>query len=157
MSFAFNFDRENDVYQFAYCYPYSYTRLQNYLDNIEKKNYDFFQRELLCLSVVCTSVTSPCHPVQLNKNNVDLGIRRVLWRVICCSNNVVSTCSPSPTQTTSSTKRNRRWSFSRREFILARRRRRTSCRVSSNLLARHQLKAHHSHLEYSLVQEPSTS
>ena len=52
LSFAFNFDRENDVYQFSYCYPYSYTRLQNYLDNLEKKNMDFFQRELLCLSVV---------------------------------------------------------------------------------------------------------
>ncbi|KAH9496584.1 Cytosolic carboxypeptidase 6 [Bulinus truncatus] len=51
MSFAFVFDREDDVYQFAYCYPYSYTRLQNYLDNLERRNYDFFSRELLCLSV----------------------------------------------------------------------------------------------------------
>lgn len=52
MSFAFCFDREDDVYQFSYCYPYSYTRLQNYLDGIEKKEYDYFNRELLCLSVV---------------------------------------------------------------------------------------------------------
>ena len=52
MSFAFSFDRESDVYQFAYCYPYSYTRLQNYLDNLEKRNMDYFRRELLCLSVV---------------------------------------------------------------------------------------------------------
>ncbi|XP_059174977.1 cytosolic carboxypeptidase 6-like [Physella acuta] len=51
MSFAFVFDREEDTYQFAYCYPYSYTRLQNYLDNLEKRNYDFFTRELLCLTV----------------------------------------------------------------------------------------------------------
>ncbi|CAH1774105.1 unnamed protein product, partial [Owenia fusiformis] len=51
MSFAFCFDRERDVYQFAYCYPYSYTRLQNYLDNLEKRNLDFVNRELLCLSV----------------------------------------------------------------------------------------------------------
>ncbi|XP_025110591.1 cytosolic carboxypeptidase 6-like isoform X2 [Pomacea canaliculata] len=51
MSFAFNFDNEDEVYQFAYCFPYSYTRLQNYLDNLEKKNYDFFTRELLCLTV----------------------------------------------------------------------------------------------------------
>ncbi|KAK7492935.1 hypothetical protein BaRGS_00015882 [Batillaria attramentaria] len=51
MSFAFNFDSEDEVYQFAYCYPYSYTRLQNYLDNLEKRNYDFFTRELLCLTV----------------------------------------------------------------------------------------------------------
>lgn len=52
MSFSFCFDREDDVYQFAYCYPYSYTRLQNYLDNLEKKGMDFFHRELLCLTVV---------------------------------------------------------------------------------------------------------
>ena len=52
LSFVFCFDREDDVYQFSYCFPYSYTRLQNYLDTIEKRNMDFFQRELLCLSVV---------------------------------------------------------------------------------------------------------
>ncbi|KAJ8306552.1 hypothetical protein KUTeg_017097 [Tegillarca granosa] len=51
MSFAFCFDKEDDIYQFSYCYPYSYTRLQNYLDNLEKKNYNFFTRELLCLTV----------------------------------------------------------------------------------------------------------
>ncbi|XP_052255963.1 cytosolic carboxypeptidase 6-like isoform X3 [Dreissena polymorpha] len=51
MSFAFIFDKEDDVYQFAYCYPYSYTRLQNYLDNLEKRNMDYFTRELLCLTV----------------------------------------------------------------------------------------------------------
>ncbi|XP_013409059.1 cytosolic carboxypeptidase 6 isoform X2 [Lingula anatina] len=51
MSFAFCFDKETDVYQFSYCYPYSYTRLQNYLDNIEKRNLDFVQRELVALSV----------------------------------------------------------------------------------------------------------
>ena len=52
MSYAFSFDKEDDVYQFSYCYPYSYTRLQNHLDNIEKRNLDYVQRELLCLSVV---------------------------------------------------------------------------------------------------------
>ena len=52
MSFAFIFDREDDIYQFSYCYPYSYTKLQNYLDSLEKKNMDYFTRELLCLTVV---------------------------------------------------------------------------------------------------------
>ena len=56
MSFSFCFDKEDDVYQFAYCYPYSYTRLQNYLDNLEKKGLDFFSRELLCLTVVCVVI-----------------------------------------------------------------------------------------------------
>ncbi|KAK1164191.1 cytosolic carboxypeptidase 6-like [Acipenser oxyrinchus oxyrinchus] len=51
MSFAFCFDKEDDVYQFAYCYPYTYSRLQHYLDSLEKRNLDYFQRELLGLSV----------------------------------------------------------------------------------------------------------
>jgi hypothetical protein len=61
MSFSFCFDREDDVYQFAYCYPYSYTRLQNYLDNLEKKGMDFFHRELLCLTVVSAISVGPKH------------------------------------------------------------------------------------------------
>uniref|UniRef100_A0A674DD35 BEN domain containing 5 n=1 Tax=Salmo trutta TaxID=8032 RepID=A0A674DD35_SALTR len=51
MSFAFCFDREEDVYQFAYCYPYTYTRLQHYLESLERRNLDYLQREQLGLSV----------------------------------------------------------------------------------------------------------
>ena len=51
MSFAFAFDNKDEVYQFSYCYPYSYSRLQCYLDTIEMKQLDFFKREELCLSV----------------------------------------------------------------------------------------------------------
>ncbi|XP_061200831.1 BEN domain-containing protein 5 isoform X3 [Neopsephotus bourkii] len=51
MSFAFCFDREDDTYQFAYCYPYTYTRLQHYLDNLQRRNMDYFRRESLGLSV----------------------------------------------------------------------------------------------------------
>ncbi|XP_077865112.1 cytosolic carboxypeptidase 6-like [Saccoglossus kowalevskii] len=51
LSFAFAFDREDDVYQFSYCFPYSYTRQQTYLDTLEKRDTDYFTRELLCLSV----------------------------------------------------------------------------------------------------------
>ncbi|XP_065904328.1 cytosolic carboxypeptidase 6-like [Dysidea avara] len=50
MSFAFAFDRE-EVYQFAYCYPYTYARLQVYLNALEKRQTSHFQRELLCYSV----------------------------------------------------------------------------------------------------------
>uniref|UniRef100_A0A4W5JI87 AGBL carboxypeptidase 4 n=1 Tax=Hucho hucho TaxID=62062 RepID=A0A4W5JI87_9TELE len=56
MSFAFCFDREDDVYQFAYCYPYTYTRLQHYLDSLERRNLDYLQREQLGLSVVSVCV-----------------------------------------------------------------------------------------------------
>lgn len=52
MSFAFCFDREDDVYQFAYCYPYTYSRLQHYLSNLEQRNLDYLKREQLGLSVV---------------------------------------------------------------------------------------------------------
>ncbi|XP_073435267.1 cytosolic carboxypeptidase 6 isoform X3 [Dendrobates tinctorius] len=51
MSFAFCFDREDDVYQFAYCFPYTYTRLQHYLENLDRMNLDYVHRELLGLSV----------------------------------------------------------------------------------------------------------
>lgn len=52
MSFAFCFDREDDVYQFAYCYPYTYSRLQHYLASLERRNLPYLQREQLGLSVV---------------------------------------------------------------------------------------------------------
>ncbi|KAK2907849.1 cytosolic carboxypeptidase 6 [Channa argus] len=51
MSFAFCFDREDDVYQFAYCYPYTYSRLQHYLASLECRNLPYLQREQLGLSV----------------------------------------------------------------------------------------------------------
>ena len=68
MSFAFVFDREDEVYQFSYCYPYSYTRLQNYLDNLEKRNYDFLHRELLCLTVVSPSFSFTFFFVLVERN-----------------------------------------------------------------------------------------
>lgn len=51
MSFAFCFDREDDVYQISYCYPYTYGYLENYLNELEAKKLDYFKRELLGLSV----------------------------------------------------------------------------------------------------------
>ncbi|KAA0714227.1 Cytosolic carboxypeptidase 6 [Triplophysa tibetana] len=51
MSFAFCFDREDDVYQFAYCYPYTYSRLQHYLASLEHRNLDYLRREQLGFSV----------------------------------------------------------------------------------------------------------
>uniref|UniRef100_A0A8P4KA43 Cytosolic carboxypeptidase 6 n=1 Tax=Dicentrarchus labrax TaxID=13489 RepID=A0A8P4KA43_DICLA len=51
MSFAFCFDREDDVYQFAYCYPYTYSRLQHYLASLDRRNLPYLQREQLGLSV----------------------------------------------------------------------------------------------------------
>ncbi|KAK2898363.1 hypothetical protein Q8A67_009781 [Cirrhinus molitorella] len=66
MSFAFCFDREDDVYQFAYCYPYTYSRLQHYLASLERRNLDYLQREQLGLSVQqrrldLLTITNPAH------------------------------------------------------------------------------------------------
>ncbi|RMZ93773.1 Cytosolic carboxypeptidase 6 [Brachionus plicatilis] len=51
MSFVFCFDVEDDVYQFSYSFPYSYTKLQNYLQILDNRGLDYYERELLALSV----------------------------------------------------------------------------------------------------------
>uniref|UniRef100_A0A8C9VJ06 Cytosolic carboxypeptidase 6 n=1 Tax=Scleropages formosus TaxID=113540 RepID=A0A8C9VJ06_SCLFO len=66
MSFAFCFDREDDVYQFAYCFPYTYSRLQHYLSSLERRNLDYLQREQLGVSVQqrrldLLTITNPAH------------------------------------------------------------------------------------------------
>ena len=69
MSFAFSFDNEDDLYQFAYCYPYSYSQLQSHLDSLERRNYNFFTRELLCLTVVgcfCVRMLIRCLHIPLS-------------------------------------------------------------------------------------------
>uniref|UniRef100_A0A803VVB1 AGBL carboxypeptidase 4 n=1 Tax=Ficedula albicollis TaxID=59894 RepID=A0A803VVB1_FICAL len=77
MSFAFCFDREDDTYQFAYCYPYTYTRLQHYLDNLQRRNMDYFCRELLGLSVQkrrldLLTITSPGDQFQDETNTLSM-------------------------------------------------------------------------------------
>ena len=56
LSFAFNFDKEDDVYQFALAPPYSYSRLQAYLNVIESRQQQQaekkFTRTLLTKSLV---------------------------------------------------------------------------------------------------------
>nr|CAH8873658.1 unnamed protein product [Trichobilharzia regenti] len=71
MSFAFSFDCEEDVYQFAYCYPYTYSRLQTYLGIIENKNYAHFRRELLGLTIQQRrlDLITITHPSNFNATN----------------------------------------------------------------------------------------
>ncbi|XP_066958146.1 cytosolic carboxypeptidase-like protein 5 isoform X1 [Macrobrachium rosenbergii] len=64
LSFAICFDVEMDVYQFALTYPYSYTRLQTFLDVQDEKNYGFWWRHLLAKTVLkrdceVVTITSP--------------------------------------------------------------------------------------------------
>ncbi|XP_015599714.1 cytosolic carboxypeptidase 6 isoform X2 [Cephus cinctus] len=51
LSFAFAFDREEDVYQFALTYPYSYSRHVGHLDNLCAKCCDLVKRDTLAFSI----------------------------------------------------------------------------------------------------------
>ncbi|KAJ9452879.1 Cytosolic carboxypeptidase 6 [Diplonema papillatum] len=51
LSFAFCFDKEDDTYYFAYCFPYTFTYLQRFLSLVDAQGFDFYQRELLCRTV----------------------------------------------------------------------------------------------------------
>lgn len=79
MSFAFCFDRADDseTYHFSYSFPYTYTRLQTYLDRLERKCLPYFKRELLTLTVQqrrldMITVTSP-------QNMNDVGKQRIIF------------------------------------------------------------------------------
>lgn len=57
LSFAFAFEKEDEVYQFAAAPPYSFSRLQAYLGVMETKYPDQFQRTVIGNSLVrCISV-----------------------------------------------------------------------------------------------------
>ncbi|XP_058823902.1 cytosolic carboxypeptidase 6 [Topomyia yanbarensis] len=51
LSFAFGFDKEDEVYQFALTYPYSYSKLQAYLNVLESKFPDSFERTTLGMTI----------------------------------------------------------------------------------------------------------
>ena len=48
LSFVFVFDEPNDDYEFAYTYPYTFTRLQRQLASWDRAAHRFCTRELLC-------------------------------------------------------------------------------------------------------------
>lgn len=52
LTLSFCFDKEEEGYQFAYSYPYSYTKHQTHLDNIEQKQLPYFKRQMLANSLV---------------------------------------------------------------------------------------------------------
>ncbi|KAL3313119.1 Cytosolic carboxypeptidase 6 [Cichlidogyrus casuarinus] len=51
LSFLFCFGPEEEQFQFAYCFPYTYSRLSNYLAGLQSKNLPFFSRDTLGKSV----------------------------------------------------------------------------------------------------------
>jgi len=69
MSFAFQFDKETDVYEFAYCFPYNNARLTNWIKEQEARDIDYFYADVLCETVQqrpldIITITSPdnIHP-----------------------------------------------------------------------------------------------
>ncbi|XP_059468495.1 cytosolic carboxypeptidase 6 [Neocloeon triangulifer] len=56
LSFAFGFDREEDVYQFALSFPYSYSRCQAHADALERRNFNFLRRQQIATSLQQRSI-----------------------------------------------------------------------------------------------------
>ncbi len=52
LSLALNFDVEEDVYQIALTFPYSFSKLQFYLDLVEGNFPSIIQREIIGYSIV---------------------------------------------------------------------------------------------------------
>ncbi|EEB10781.1 conserved hypothetical protein [Pediculus humanus corporis] len=51
LSICHGFDKEEDIYQFAYSFPFSYSKCQAHLKQIEQKKYSFIKREILTKSI----------------------------------------------------------------------------------------------------------
>ena len=51
LSFPFCFERADEIYYFAYCFPYTYSYLQRFLLALEHKALPWLHRELLCRSI----------------------------------------------------------------------------------------------------------
>ena len=52
LSFAFAFDKDGEKYQFSMIYPYNYSRCQEFLEQLSKKDVDFLSRETLLKTTV---------------------------------------------------------------------------------------------------------
>lgn len=52
MSFLFVFDRDDDIYYFAYSFPYTYSDLQRFLLTVRSKKFPFFKQELLTRTIL---------------------------------------------------------------------------------------------------------
>lgn len=53
LTFTYTFDHSEDTVYFAYCYPYTYSELQEYLDTLEarQETYNFVTRKMLCRTI----------------------------------------------------------------------------------------------------------
>ena len=75
LSFAFCFDLEEDAYQFSLTYPYSYSRMQAYLAQLENKKLPYCRRNNLANTIVSHFLSSQnvifsrhCFSIELYKS-----------------------------------------------------------------------------------------
>ncbi|XP_054281359.1 cytosolic carboxypeptidase 6-like [Macrosteles quadrilineatus] len=70
LTLTFGFDREDDVYHFAFSYPYSYSKCQAHLEILERKKIPHLRRELLSNSVQNRrlDLLTITHPKNMTKN-----------------------------------------------------------------------------------------
>lgn len=85
LSFAFAFEKEDEVYQFAVAPPYSFSRLQAYLGALENKFRDTFARETIGKSLVS------CDTYDLYFQSIYRSVGLLLY----CSKIANSNCSQS--------------------------------------------------------------
>lgn len=83
LSFAFAFDTDEERYQFALCYPYSYSRCQAYLDQLVTNHEDIVTRETIGQSIQerkldMVTITSP----SADNKTVDKSGREVKKRTV---------------------------------------------------------------------------
>lgn len=81
LSLALNFDVEEDVYQLALTYPYSFSRLQFYLDLVDEHFSSIVHRETIGNSIV----SQLCFPSFLSKEDIQGNLKeQTLNRFISC-------------------------------------------------------------------------
>ncbi|VDQ17159.1 unnamed protein product [Trichobilharzia regenti] len=77
LTWKFNFPYPNDIVYFAACYPYTYTQLQEYLNELamNSKIRRICQQTTLCYTlannpVPLLTITEPCNNEQYTNNKV---------------------------------------------------------------------------------------
>lgn len=71
LSFIHHFGKERKC-EFAYSIPYTYTRLQEFLNQIDSKKLDYYWRSPLCNTVVSTSLLVSKDLMFQQKRRIDL-------------------------------------------------------------------------------------
>ncbi|KAK6618515.1 hypothetical protein RUM43_013708 [Polyplax serrata] len=82
LSICHGFDREEDIYQFAFSFPFSYSKCQAHLKQMEQKQFPFFKRELLAKSIQMRridviTITNPANVESSKKQRIVFILGRI--------------------------------------------------------------------------------